>query len=204
MDSLRSALGLANIGKAHATPTSPYGFSTFFKNPNSAVWVWHTLYAITAGDRIPIDGQDRGPVIFCANEETRSWRPEILALCEQVSQSSSAFYIGGKISWVVLCPDAFIMEQPPVKPTYCPTITPQNSFDIRNWYRSDQTSAHLAYTILHELIHHYHQSQSLSMFSNPPEAVEINDCARMAPEAQRFNPENYLFFIYCMSSPSQP
>ncbi|MCJ1458757.1 hypothetical protein MMC28_009131 [Mycoblastus sanguinarius] len=137
------------------------------------------------------------PRIACVSQETvqiyidlkLSYDPWQRCLTGSPSQSSiKGFYAEGTV-YTFLCPE-FDKQRPWPSQNHCPTLH-YNQFagDVNIIYRSYQI-----YTLIYELVQFYLGRNALDRDSNPPEALNWNDCVRYDTIYSVLNPSNFQIY----------
>ena len=194
MTALVPALEDVKLGTA-----STHGFRALFKYDGAKQYVEDILnYVATVEPKRelkPNPGVPLRPHIACAQPGDAAlyrWltpTTDPWAFC--TFTSASAFAIIGS-AYIFICPRFFSMPEKPPDLTgrHCPT-TQQNHFQGDGF----EFTFYQTYALIHELIHFYLQSHSLSGVTHPCEQYTLDGCVSLTPLHSLHNPTSYQTYI---------
>ena len=183
---------------------SPHGFRAFFKYDGAKQYVHDILLQILSRETklnlAPNPDRPTPPIFACVQEASIRYHPWLnhirvdpWVICRTTPQA--AFTLS-HTSYIWLCPGFFtIPTKPRVLPGRdCPTVE-NNMFVTQIRLEIYQT-----YIALHEMVHFYLQSHSLSGITDPPEQYTINGCVGLRPMNALHNPTSYQSYVASMLS----
>ena len=176
---------------------SRHGFRALFKFDGGKDYVVDMLRAIyTLRPKRALEPwpmQPTSPQFACATKNARHIYPFLEHDPWQICQFSpfAAFY-APETSFIFLCPRFFFY--PAVSQDMaggnCPgVLANQWTPNERNLYE------YQTYIIIHEMIHFYLQSQTLSGITIPPEQYGLDGCVALGPLNSLHNPTSYQAYI---------
>lgn len=136
------------------------------------------------------------PRFACAQPGIREiyrWLPLSVDPWNYCSMGStlSSFYVFGT-AYIFVCPSFFTLPEKPADLTgrKCPTVQD-------NQYKGDDinVSVYQTYVLIHELIHFYLQSHSLTGVTHPCEQYHLNGCVSLTPLHSLHNPSSYQNYV---------
>ncbi|KAL2038789.1 hypothetical protein N7G274_008547 [Stereocaulon virgatum] len=175
---------------------SPYGFKAWFKSDEVSTYVRQILWSIATAQTLkglmPEPKIPTAPRFACITPATihlYSFLPPDWGLqCDMLGQVAS-FYLGGS-SYIFICPYFWHFQVVPPRRN-CPSV-------VRNEFRGDYHSNFAEfsmYIIIHEMVHFYLGTASLSPQTKPPETYPINDVVALNIEDSIHNPMNYQYYL---------
>lgn len=183
---------------------SPHRFRAFFKYDGAKQYVHDILRQILThepkSNLLPNPDRPTPPVFACAQEASTRYHPWLnhiginpWSICTTTPQA--AFTVSGT-SYIWLCPGFFIL---PTKPKNlsgwgCPTIE-KNLFVTH-----DPVELYQTYIAIHEMVHFYLQTHSLSGITDPQEQYSMNGCVGLRPMSALHNPTSYQTYVASMLS----
>lgn len=178
---------------------STHGFKAFFKHDGAKEYVQDMLNSIRARESLPgLLPNPRTvltPRFACAQEDSRSSYPWLLPgsdpwiVCR--SGRSPAFYTF-TTAYIWICPNFFRIPTKPndIKGRDCPIVRDNQFIGHAAHFLDYQT-----YIVIHELVHFYLQSQSLTGITYPLEQYSLNNCVALIPLHSLHNPTSYQAYI---------
>ena len=133
------------------------------------------------------------PQFSCAIKSSKQLYPFVDVDPWQVCQfSQTAALYAPESSFIFFCPSFFHFPDIPadLSTRSCPEVK-DNSWakNERNLYE------YQTYVVIHELVHFYLQSHSLSGITTPPEQYGIDGCVALSPLNSLHNPTNYQAYV---------
>ncbi|KAL8830042.1 MAG: hypothetical protein Q9191_001659 [Dirinaria sp. TL-2023a] len=186
MTALAPALEDVKLGTA-----STHGFRALFKYDGAKEYVEDMLKQVSKFEPmlqlLPNPNIPLRPRIACAQpgiRERHRWLPfgtDPWVYCS--FGSMSAFFTIGT-AYVFICPSFFMLPEKPTDLTgrNCPTVR-----DNRYNGNDRTVSSYQTYALIHELMHFYLQSHSLTGVTHPNEQYGLNGCAP-DPDKSPFDP----------------
>lgn len=202
LDAAIAAVGPA-LADAELGHGSKHGFRALFKYDGAREYVEDILLAVATMRPIralePWPQKPTRPQFSCVTHNAQHLYPFIHVDPWQLCQftSSAAFY-APESSFIFLCPRFFHYPEQPadLSGRNCPGVeNNQWSHNERNLYE------YQTYIIIHEMIHFYLQSHSLSGISAPPEQYGLDGCVALSPMGSLSNPTNYQAYVASMYNP---
>ena len=181
---------------------STHGFRAFFKYDGAKQYVREMLRQILTLEPkrqlMPNPNTPTSPRFGCAQENSRAaypWmdpRTDPWIVCR--SSAATALYFFGT-AYIWFCPRFFNL---PTKPTdltgrNCPIVE-----DNRFAGNEARLILYQTYVVIHELVHFYLQTHSLSGTTNPPEQYGLDGCVSLVPLHSLHNPTSYQSYIASM------
>lgn len=194
MTALAPALEDVKLGIA-----STHGFRALFKYDGAKEYVEDMLKQVSNFEPklrlMPNPNVPLRPRIACAQpgiRERHRWLPlgtDPWIYCS--FGSISAFFVIGT-AYVFLCPAFFMLPEKPTDLTgrNCPTVQ-------GNRYNGNDltVSSYQTYALIHEFMHFYLQSHSLTGVTHPNEQYGLNGCVSLSPLHALHNPSSYQNYI---------
>jgi len=181
---------------------SPHGFHAFFKYDGAKQYVHDILVQILTREPklnlVPKPDTPTSPIFACAQEASTRYHPWLNDLridpwiiCRT---SPQAAFILSRTSYIWICPAFFTNPTKPrdLSGRDCPTI--ENNMFVTH----DRLEMYQTYIALHEMVHFYLQSHSLSGTTDPPEQYTINGCVGLRPINSLHNPTSYQSYVASM------
>jgi len=181
---------------------SPHGFRAFFKYDGAKQYVHDILLQILSREPklnlVPSPDRPTPPIFACAQEASTRYHPWLnhiridpWIICRTTPQA--AFTVA-RTSYIWICPVFFAIPTKPrdLSGRDCPTI--ENNMFITH----DRLEIYQTYIAIHEMVHFYLQSHSLSGTTDPPEQYTINGCVGLRPINALHNPTSYQSYVASM------
>ena len=201
IDSALAAVGPA-LQDVRLGQTSTHGFRALFKYHGAKDYVENILRSIAT--LRPKHGLEPWPLLrtkpqfSCVIRNSKSLYPFVDFDPWQIcSFSGQAAFYASESSFIFLCPRFFSY---PAIPT---DLTGRNCPGVRDnqWVPNGRNLYdYQTYIILHELVHFYLQSHSLSGITLPPEQYFLDGCVALDPLQSLHNPTNYQVYVASMSA----
>lgn len=178
---------------------SLYGFKAMFKTDNAVPAVTTMLQKVAAltalPGLLPYPQYPQKPRFACATLESVHTYPFIpfdpLITCE--IGRVAAFSVSST-AYIFLCPVFWRLPSHPEEPPLtglCPEVK-NNAFIV---YPGSEVYNFQSYIIIHEIVHFYLQSMSLSGLTHPPEQYTLNGCVSLDPLTSLLNPLNIQTYV---------
>lgn len=186
----------AVINDLQAGINSRHGYEAWFKSNASSAYIQIMLQNIyTARPKTGLQPQPdlpTGPRFTCVTPETINLYPwmgfDPFYACVSHSPGLGAIYYAGS-SYILLCPGFWPLEPWPSR-SFCPTV-------IHNRFVGNRASlsAYKTYILIHEMLHFYLGTNTLSQYTAPPEQYELNACVSLGKLNSIRNPSNYQNYL---------
>ena len=178
---------------------STHGFRAFFKYDGAKQYVEDMLTQISHLDKrvglLPSPTIPVGPRFACLSEHTRRSFPWLgpytdpWTIC-QTSVATALYILGTAYIW--LCPRFFDQPTKPQDLTGrdCPIV-------VNNAFRGEERRfmGYQNYILIHEMVHFYLQSKSLTGTTMPTEAYGFDSLLELLPLDALHNPTSYQAYV---------
>ena len=191
--------------------SSGFGFKAMFKEDKAqqaVVAILDHIYYFRGKTRLrPRPGTISSPRLSCVTEDSAKlynylnlgydpWHRCLVG--GPRSTPIQAFYAEGTI-YTFLCP-AFLVQPPMSTRNHCPSVT-DNTFsgDSGIFYGNYQT-----YIMLYQLIQFYLGDNALTLYTDPKEQLDWNNCVQLNSLNSVLSPTNLQIYIACIFQMKKP